>query len=83
VNSRDLARAALTPREVLAELDRYVVGQDDAKRMVAIALRDRWRRRQVESPLRDDITPKSILMIGPTGPVTLCTTLLTLWNCSE
>jgi ATP-dependent HslUV protease ATP-binding subunit HslU len=58
---------ALTPREVLSELDRYIVGQTAAKRMVAIALRNRWRRRRVEGSLRDEITPKNILMIGPTG----------------
>ena len=57
----------LTPREVLAELDRYIVGQTDAKRMVAVALRNRWRRRHVDGPLKDEITPKNILMIGPTG----------------
>jgi ATP-dependent HslUV protease ATP-binding subunit HslU len=59
--------AGLTPREILSELDRYIVGQNDAKRMVAIALRNRWRRRQVEGALKDEITPKNILMIGPTG----------------
>jgi len=57
----------MTPREVVEELDRYIIGQSDAKRMVAIALRNRWRRMQVAEPLRDDITPKNILMIGPTG----------------
>ena len=59
--------AALTPKEVLAELDRYIIGQADAKRSVAIALRNRWRRRQVEEPLRNEILPKNIIMIGPTG----------------
>ncbi len=57
----------LTPREIVAELDRYIVGQDDAKKAVAIALRNRWRRQQVASSLRDEIVPKNILMIGPTG----------------
>ncbi|MDX8409115.1 MAG: ATP-dependent protease ATPase subunit HslU [Mariprofundales bacterium] len=57
----------MTPREIVSELDRFIVGQKDAKRAVAIALRNRWRRRQVEMPLRDEITPKNILMIGPTG----------------
>ena len=57
----------LTPKQIVAELDRYIVGQDDAKRAVAIALRNRWRRAQVEGPLRDEIVPKNILMIGPTG----------------
>ena len=58
---------SFTPRELVGELDRYIVGQDDAKKAVAIALRNRWRRRQVPPPLRDDITPKNIIMIGPTG----------------
>ena len=57
----------LTPRQIVAELDKYVVGQDKAKRAVAIALRSRWRRKQVGADLRDEITPKNILMIGPTG----------------
>ncbi len=56
-----------TPREVVSELDRYIVGQNAAKRAVAIALRNRWRRQQVEGELRDEIQPKNILMIGPTG----------------
>ena len=58
---------SLTPREIVSELDKYIVGQADAKRSVAIALRNRWRRRQVESPLREEIAPKNIIMIGPTG----------------
>ncbi|MBI1391482.1 MAG: ATP-dependent protease ATPase subunit HslU [Alphaproteobacteria bacterium] len=58
---------AYSPREIVSELDRFIVGQADAKRAVAIALRNRWRRRRVEPPLRDEITPKNILMIGPTG----------------
>jgi len=58
---------SLTPKETLAELDKYIVGQADAKRSVAIALRNRWRRRQVPSPLREEIAPKNIIMIGPTG----------------
>jgi len=57
----------VTPREIVHELDKYIVGQADAKRAVAIALRNRWRRSQVEEPLRTEITPKNILMIGPTG----------------
>ncbi len=57
----------MTPREIISELDRYIVGQNDAKRAVAIALRNRWRRQQVASPMREEITPKNILMIGPTG----------------
>ncbi|MEO0410767.1 MAG: ATP-dependent protease ATPase subunit HslU [Pseudomonadota bacterium] len=56
-----------TPREIVAELDRYIVGQGDAKRAVAIALRNRWRRQQLESDLRQEVQPKNILMIGPTG----------------
>jgi ATP-dependent HslUV protease ATP-binding subunit HslU len=56
-----------TPRETVAELDKYIVGQAAAKRSVAIALRNRWRRRQVPSPLREEIAPKNIIMIGPTG----------------
>jgi ATP-dependent HslUV protease ATP-binding subunit HslU len=56
-----------TPREIVSELDRYVVGQREAKRAVAIALRNRWRRQQVEGDLRDEIAPKNIIMIGPTG----------------
>ena len=56
-----------SPREIVSELDRYIVGQMDAKRAVAIALRNRWRRRRVEAPLSEEITPKNILMIGPTG----------------
>ncbi len=58
---------ASTPRALVAELDRYIVGQRAAKRAVAIALRNRWRRQQVQGPLKDEITPKNILMIGPTG----------------
>ncbi len=56
-----------TPREVVSELDRYIVGQDEAKRAVAIALRNRWRRQQVPEELREEIAPKNIIMIGPTG----------------
>ncbi len=58
---------SFSPREIVSELDRFIVGQGDAKRAVAIALRNRWRRRQVEGALREEITPKNILMIGPTG----------------
>jgi len=57
----------MTPREIVQELDKHIVGQDDAKRAVAIALRNRWRRMQLEEGLRNEITPKNILMIGPTG----------------
>ncbi len=58
---------ALTPRQIVAELDKHIIGQDAAKRAVAIALRNRWRRMQVAEALRNEITPKNILMIGPTG----------------
>ena len=57
----------MTPSEIVAELDKHIVGQDKAKRAVAVALRNRWRRQQVDEPLRHEITPKNILMIGPTG----------------
>jgi ATP-dependent HslUV protease ATP-binding subunit HslU len=57
----------MTPQEIVHELDKYIVGQSKAKRAVAIALRNRWRRQQVQDPLRQEITPKNILMIGPTG----------------
>ena len=57
----------MTPQEIVSELDKHVVGQSKAKRAVAIALRNRWRRQQVQEPLRHEITPKNILMIGPTG----------------
>ena len=58
---------ALTPKQIVAELDKHIIGQDSAKRAVAIALRNRWRRGQVDEGLRNEITPKNILMIGPTG----------------
>jgi ATP-dependent HslUV protease ATP-binding subunit HslU len=56
-----------TPREIVSELDRYIIGQDDAKRAVAVALRNRWRRQQLPEDLREEVQPKNILMIGPTG----------------
>src|SRR5512145_648877 len=59
--------APMTPQESVSELDKHIVWQDAAKRAVAIALRNRWRRQQVPEPLRGEITPKNILMIGPTG----------------
>ena len=62
-----LMSSNMTPQEIVSELDRHIVGQHDAKRAVAIALRNRWRRQQVDEPLRSEITPKNILMIGPTG----------------
>src|SRR5437870_2027733 len=57
----------MTPREIVAELNKYIVGQDAAKRAVAIAIRNRWRRQQLPPELRKDVTPKNIIMIGPTG----------------
>ncbi|SPZ02902.1 ATP-dependent Hsl protease, ATP-binding subunit [Proteus mirabilis] len=57
----------MTPREIASELDRFIIGQDKAKRAVAIALRNRWRRMQLDEALRHEVTPKNILMIGPTG----------------
>src|SRR5438309_9858480 len=57
----------LTPRQIVQELDRYIVGQDAAKRAVAVAIRNRWRRQNLAPELRKDITPKNIIMIGPTG----------------
>lgn len=59
--------SAFSPREIVSELDRYIVGQDDAKRAVAIALRNRWRRQQLSEEMREEVLPKNILMIGPTG----------------
>ena len=57
----------MTPREIVSELDKYIVGQNAAKKAVAVALRNRWRRARVAEPLHSEITPKNILMIGPTG----------------
>ena len=57
----------LTPRVIVAELDKYIIGQANAKRAVAIAIRNRWRRQQLPPELRDEVTPKNIIMIGPTG----------------
>jgi ATP-dependent HslUV protease ATP-binding subunit HslU len=58
---------ALTPREIVAELDKYIVGQEEAKRSVAIALRNRMRRQKLSEEMRDEVAPKNIIMIGPTG----------------
>lgn len=58
---------SLTPREIVSELDKYVVGQAEAKRMVAIAMRNRWRRQKLDPELREEIAPKNIIMMGPTG----------------
>ena len=64
-NMNDLK--SLTPKDTVSELDKYIIGQGEAKKSVAIALRNRWRRQQVPPPLRDEIAPKNIIMIGPTG----------------
>src|SRR6185312_3088576 len=58
---------SFSPREIVSELDRHIVGQRDAKRAVAIALRNRWRRQQLDEEMREEVLPKNILMIGPTG----------------
>ena len=62
-----MSASSMTPREIVSELDKNIVGQQKAKRSVAVALRNRWRRQQVSEPLRSEIHPKNILMIGPTG----------------
>ncbi len=67
MDSKVINQSPMTPREITQELDKHIIGQDEAKRAVAIALRNRWRRLQVEEELRNEITPKNILMIGPTG----------------
>src|SRR6201997_1997216 len=59
--------SAFSPREIVSELDRFIVGQNDAKRAVAIALRNRWRRQHLPEAMREEVVPKNILMIGPTG----------------
>jgi ATP-dependent HslUV protease ATP-binding subunit HslU len=66
-NPSSPVKSSMTPQEIVSELDRHIVGQGGAKRAVAIALRNRWRRQQVEEAMRGEITPKNILMIGPTG----------------
>src|SRR4051812_9855834 len=58
---------SLTPRQIVAELDKHIIGQQDAKRAVAVAIRNRWRRQQLEESMRADVAPKNIIMIGPTG----------------
>jgi ATP-dependent HslUV protease ATP-binding subunit HslU len=65
--AKTMGATMLTPREIVSELDKHIIGQADAKRAVAVALRNRWRRMQLSSPMRDEIMPKNILMIGPTG----------------
>src|SRR5436305_4633255 len=67
LGTENLVVAELTPRQIVQELDRYIVGQDAAKRAVAIAIRNRWRRQRLAPELRKDVTPKNIIMIGPTG----------------
>ncbi len=67
MDSKYITQSPMTPREITQELDNHIIGQDDAKRAVAIALRNRWRRQQVNEELRNEITPKNILMMGPTG----------------
>src|SRR5688572_12777912 len=62
-----VSKDKLTPKAIVAALDEHIVGQDDAKKAVAVALRNRWRRQQLSPELRDEVTPKNILMIGPTG----------------
>ena len=66
-DSRGEFMASLTPKQIVEELDKFIVGQNNAKRAVAIALRNRWRRQQLPDSLRDEVGPKNILMIGPTG----------------
>jgi len=63
----EVLKDKLTPKAIVAALNDHIVGQDDAKRAVAVALRNRWRRQQLGPELRDEVTPKNILMIGPTG----------------
>jgi ATP-dependent HslUV protease ATP-binding subunit HslU len=67
MEKKDERTEELTPREIVGELDKFIIGQDAAKRCVAIALRNRWRRRQVPEELAEEIAPKNIIMIGPTG----------------
>ena len=62
-----MSETNFSPREIVSELDRNIVGQHDAKRAVAVALRNRWRRQQLDADMRREVTPKNILMIGPTG----------------
>ena len=67
-NKKENSRvSALSPREIVSELDRYVIGQQEAKKAVAVALRNRWRRQALSDEMKDEVLPKNILMIGPTG----------------
>ena len=70
--SKSLLETTLKPSEVVAELDRHIVGQQDAKRAVAIAMRNRWRRRQLPEDLRKEVTPRNVLLVGPTGCGKVC-----------
>src|SRR3954463_3333679 len=67
VSEAKVENATFSPRETVSELDRFIIGQHDAKRAVAIALRNRWRRQQLTGSMREEVLPKNILMIGPTG----------------
>lgn len=67
LDAAEVSESSLTPREIVSELDKYIIAQQEAKRAVAIALRNRWRRLQVQGSMRDEITPKNIIMVGPTG----------------
>ena len=67
VDKKNVEEKNYTPKEIVKELDRYIIGQNEAKKAVAIALRNRWRRQRVPEDLREEILPKNILMIGPTG----------------
>ena len=66
-NNENSKVSALSPREIVSELDRFVIGQKDAKKAVAVALRNRWRRQALSDEMKDEVLPKNILMIGPTG----------------
>ena len=61
--------SSFSPREIVSELDKFIIGQNKAKRAVAVALRNRWRRKQLDESLKEEIVPKNILMVGPTGSV--------------
>ena len=74
---------AMKPKEVMNELDKHIVGQYDAKRAVAIALRNRWRRHQLSDDLKNEVIPKNILMIGPTGNPTITITTTTITTITD
>ena len=67
LNEKETLVSSLSPREIVSELDRFVVGQNKAKKAVAVALRNRWRRQALEGEMKNEVLPKNILMIGPTG----------------